>query len=84
MLKPYILKPTESSRKFLPKCCLICGKVATVDALFHLHDFLVLRRYCEECLDGAEFEEYLENDDSGFASKQEIAPVRLAMCDVYV
>lgn len=83
MSRPYVIKPSESS-KHRTKSCSTCGKVATFDALFSMPAYQVLRRYCEECIDGAELEEYLENDDSGFASKQEIAPVRLAMRDVYV
>lgn len=61
---------------------MMCGNKATVDAFFQLQDYLVLRRYCEQCLVEAEYEECSENRDLELTPKQEVAPIGLAISDI--
>jgi hypothetical protein len=69
MLRPYLIKPTESKR--LPRYCTLCENVATMDALFQMRNYLILRRYCTGCINKAEYEDTLKDREPELTTKQE-------------
>jgi hypothetical protein len=55
MVKPYETRPALTSTKKSPGFCIVCGKVATTEALFQLKDAVVIQRFCDGCLKLADY-----------------------------
>ena len=56
MVKPYETRPASSSTKKGPGFCIVCGKIATTEALFQLEDVVIIQRFCDNCLPKANYE----------------------------
>jgi hypothetical protein len=56
MAKPFEIRPVTLSTKQAPGFCIVCGALATKIALFQLEDAVIIQRYCDKCLSGAEYE----------------------------
>lgn len=55
MKKPFETRPATSSTKKAPGFCIVCGAVATTEALFQLDDAVIIQRYCDKCLPAARY-----------------------------
>ena len=55
MVKPYETRPASAGAKKAPGFCIVCGKVATTEALFKLKDAVIIERYCDVCLTKANY-----------------------------
>ncbi|HZB00095.1 MAG TPA: hypothetical protein VE308_03625, partial [Nitrososphaera sp.] len=55
LLKPYQTRPASHSTKKSQGFCIICGEMATTEALFKLEGAMIIQRYCEKCLPGARY-----------------------------
>lgn len=56
MVKPYETRPATSSIKKASGYCILCGKVATKEALFHVEGAVIIQRYCDICVPKANYE----------------------------
>jgi len=56
VVKPFETRPATTSTKKAPGFCIICGKIATTEALFQLHEAQVIQRYCDKYLPKANYE----------------------------
>lgn len=56
VVKPYETRPASTSTKKASGFCIVCGKVATTEALFQLQDAVIIQRFCDICLPKANYE----------------------------
>jgi hypothetical protein len=57
MQKPITVKPiTRETGRLLPGC-FTCGGYATTEAHFEAGSCIVLHRYCEDCIQTAEYDD---------------------------
>jgi len=56
VMKPFETRSATSSAKKAPGFCIVCGKIATTEALFQLEDAVVIQRFCDICLPKANYE----------------------------
>jgi hypothetical protein len=56
VMKPFETRSAMSSGKRAPGFCILCGKIATTEALFQLNDAVVIQRFCDACLPKADYE----------------------------
>ena len=47
--------PAIESTKKSPGFCIMCGAIATTQALFKVPDVVVVERYCDKCLPKADY-----------------------------
>ncbi|MFL6338665.1 MAG: hypothetical protein ACJ718_06115 [Nitrososphaeraceae archaeon] len=55
MLKPYQTRPALNTTKKPAGFCIICGEIATTEALFKLEGATIIQRYCDKCLSSAQY-----------------------------
>lgn len=55
VIKPYETRPASTGTKKASGFCIVCGKVATTEALFQLQDAVIIQRYCDICLINANY-----------------------------
>jgi hypothetical protein len=55
MVKPFEIKPATLTTKQAPGFCVTCSAIASVMALFQLEDAVIIQRYCDKCLSGADY-----------------------------
>ncbi|MFL6422274.1 MAG: hypothetical protein ACJ71D_07280 [Nitrososphaera sp.] len=55
MLKPYQTRPALNTTKKSAGFCIICGEIATTEALFKLEGATIIQRYCDKCLSSAQY-----------------------------
>jgi hypothetical protein len=53
LIRPFGTKPAEPDRYKLPASCGFCSEKATADAYFELDNCIVVRKYCDKCLQDA-------------------------------
>jgi hypothetical protein len=56
VMKPFETRPASVSTKKAPGFCIMCGKIATTEALFQLHEAQVIQRFCDKCLHLADYD----------------------------
>lgn len=56
MLKPFQTRIATMKTSKVPMYCVICSAKATTEALFKLDECIVVQKYCDRCLDKAEYE----------------------------
>jgi hypothetical protein len=56
VLKPIQTRPVSVTTTGTPTFCIVCSKKATMEALFQLDECMIVQKYCEKCLDKAEYE----------------------------
>jgi hypothetical protein len=56
VVKPYQTRPAVVATNKTPGFCITCSAVATTEALFKVEGVIMLRRYCNKCVAGADYE----------------------------
>jgi len=56
VLKPFQTRVATMKTSKVPLYCVICSARATTEALFQLEGCIVVQKYCDRCLDKAEYE----------------------------
>ena len=56
VVKPYQTRPAVVGTNKTPGFCITCSAVATTEALFKVEGVIMLRRYCNKCVAGADYE----------------------------
>lgn len=56
VVKPYQTRPAVLGTNKMPGFCITCSAVATTEALFKVEGIIMLRRYCNKCVTGADYE----------------------------
>jgi hypothetical protein len=54
MAKPFQTRPAGSAGKS-PGFCIVCSAVATTEALFKLEDAVIVQRFCDKHIAGANY-----------------------------
>jgi hypothetical protein len=55
MTKPFETRPVTLGTKKTAGFCVTCSAVATVEALFKVPDAIIIQRFCDKCLPGANY-----------------------------
>lgn len=55
-MKPFETKPAQENTKKSPGFCIVCGAIATTQALFKVPGALIVQRFCDKCLPKADYD----------------------------
>ncbi|HLG36940.1 MAG TPA: hypothetical protein VI338_02295 [Nitrososphaera sp.] len=55
MAKPFQTRPAGTGTSKSPGFCIVCSAAATTEALFKVEDAIVIQRFCDKHLAGANY-----------------------------
>ena len=55
-MKPSKTKPAQEDPKKSSGFCVLCGALATTQALFKITGAIIVQRYCDKCLPKAQYD----------------------------
>ncbi|MGI0016599.1 MAG: hypothetical protein ACREBU_24515 [Nitrososphaera sp.] len=56
MVKPYLTRPAGIGTKKTVGFCIVCSAIATFEALFQLDEAVIIQRFCDKHIAGANYE----------------------------